>query len=123
MQSVAAVDKGGEHVFAITLRSNPLLMVGVISIHEITPGMVVLGYWIGASYRRRGFAGEAARAVAAFALEHLPVTRIRAECRTTNLGSRRVLERAGFQVVGRARHKSAHFGRYLPTLVFALDRT
>lgn len=111
-----------DRTFVITLRSNPRRTIGLIGVHQVTPDTAVLGYWIGAAYRRLGYTGEAARAVCAMALQHFSIRRIKAQCLKTNRGSQRVLRKSGFKFVGRSWCKSTQFNRYLLTLVFALER-
>ena len=59
-----------------------------------------LGYWIGQPYWGRGYATEAARTAVAFAFESAEVDRVVALPLSTNVPSRRVLEKAGLRLVG-----------------------
>jgi ribosomal-protein-alanine N-acetyltransferase len=63
-------------------------------------GMVELGYSVLQSYRNRGYATEAVKALVEWASEHPEVRRIVAETKRTNTGSIRVLEKNGFTQVG-----------------------
>ena len=45
-----------------------------------------------------------------------------ATARTVNIASQRVLMAAGMAQVGRGQIKSAQLGRYVPVLVFQIDR-
>ncbi|MEO8273534.1 MAG: GNAT family N-acetyltransferase [Chloroflexota bacterium] len=60
-------------------------------------GEMEMGYSVVPSRRRRGYATEAARALVAWALEQPGVTAILAGTDADNVGSQRVLERAGFE--------------------------
>ena len=62
--------------------------------------MVEIGYGITPSYRRQGYASEAARAMIAWAFSCPDVKRVTAECLEDNTGSIRVLENAGMQRTG-----------------------
>ncbi len=55
-----------------------------------------IGYRLARAAWGRGYGTEAVGAIATLALTRLGVTRLRAETMATNLGSRRVLEKAGF---------------------------
>jgi ribosomal-protein-alanine N-acetyltransferase len=57
-----------------------------------------LGFVIGRVHWGQGIATDAARAVVRFAFETLGLAEIRAELLQSNLASRRVLEKAGFQL-------------------------
>ncbi|WP_155071500.1 GNAT family N-acetyltransferase [Streptomyces taklimakanensis] len=63
-------------------------------------GSVEIGYAVVEAYRGRGIAGEAVRALTAWALERPGVTEVRAETDAGNPASRRVLRGAGFRPVG-----------------------
>jgi RimJ/RimL family protein N-acetyltransferase len=67
--------------------------------------MLEVGYWCRKSQQRRGLIAEAVRAITAFAVSELKARRI--ECRTDeeNIASRRVCERAGYQLEGILRHE------------------
>jgi RimJ/RimL family protein N-acetyltransferase len=64
-----------------------------------------IGYWIGAPYRGRGFATEAAQLALAWAARHLPPGRVGAYVDAENVASRRVLANCGMRLVrGSANH-------------------
>jgi 8-oxo-dGTP diphosphatase len=60
-----------------------------------------LGYWIGESYRGRGLAAEAARAMLTLAFETLDLSEVFASARPDNAASLRVLETLGLRPDGR----------------------
>lgn len=68
--------------------------------HAGSPGTVELGYGINPSYWNRGYATEMARAMVAWARGRPDVDHIVSECLTDNIGSIRVLEKAGFHRTG-----------------------
>lgn len=59
-----------------------------------------LGYWIGQSHWGQGYASEAARAMLVHAFETLHVHEVVASVFTDNAGSRKVLEKSGFDYDG-----------------------
>lgn len=67
-------------------------------------GSVEIGYATNASMRGRGYATEMASALSDWALAQPGVSRIAAECLAGNRASVRVLQKSGFQVVGRRFH-------------------
>ena len=56
-----------------------------------------VNYYIAPQYRRQGYASEALRAVLKFGFDELRLTRIQGRCAVENLGSERVLQKAGLQ--------------------------
>lgn len=63
-------------------------------------GVVEMGYGLSASFRRRGYATEAAQTLVDWAMCQPRVKRITAECLRTNIASRRVLEHLQMTCVG-----------------------
>ena len=66
-------------------------------------GTVEIGYSVVPEHRSKGYAGELARALTEHALAMPDVTRVVAETHEQNVASRKVLERAGFRLVGAGR--------------------
>ena len=77
-------------------------VVGDIGFHgpPDESGTVEIGYSVLPDRRRRGYATEAARGIAAWALEQPGVRAVSANCEPDNIGSIRALERAGFTRIG-----------------------
>ncbi len=63
-------------------------------------GPIDFGYWLGLDYWGKGYASEAGRAVLTQAFCIGRVDEIVTDCRLDNPGSRRVLDKLGFQSVG-----------------------
>jgi RimJ/RimL family protein N-acetyltransferase len=96
--------KTGEGVvFAITLRSDGMLVGAVGLAINQRFDRAELGYWIGASYWNQGYCTEAAKAVLLYAFEELGVNRVQATHLTRNSASRRVMQKLGMQHEGRLR--------------------
>lgn len=62
-----------------------------------TEGAFEIGYWIGKSHWGHGYATEAAQAMLTYAFERLHVQEMLASVFTENIGSRKVLEKCGFE--------------------------
>ncbi|MFI6084875.1 GNAT family N-acetyltransferase [Streptomyces sp. NPDC051217] len=71
------------------------LIVGAVGLFPPAEGTIEFGYGIVPSRRGRGYASEAARAIAAFALTAPGVHTVRANVELSNPASARVLEKAG----------------------------
>ncbi len=103
--------------FLITLKNNPRYAVGAAGLHEGKNNHII-GYWVGAAYRRRGYVGEAARALAQYGFETLELPVIEIACRTHNLASKRIIERLGGRRPKLRMDWSRMGNRYVPTLVY-----
>ena len=81
---------------------------------------VEIGYWLRTPYCGKGFMNEAVVAVTLFALETLKVARVEIRCDEQNARSRRVAERAGYQLEGVLRNDERdHHGNLRSTCVFS----
>lgn len=87
-----------ERAYAMTGRD--LTFLGIISIHFHPAAVPEIGYWLGEPFWGRGYATEAVRSLvsAAFATGLCPA--INAYTLKVNAGSQRVLEKAGFALIG-----------------------
>lgn len=63
----------------------------------------MLGYWLGVPYWGQGFTSEAAKAVVHYGFDELELHRIEATCMPHNVGSSRVMEKAGMSYEGTLR--------------------
>ena len=61
-----------------------------------------LGYWLAPALWGQGFVTEAARALVQFGFDIVGLHKLTVGCVESNIGSRRVIEKVGFQLVGRA---------------------
>ncbi len=94
-------DRGAEYAFAVCEEGDLIACCGVTG----PDGNFDLGYWVGAPFRGRGVATEAARAVAHFAFERLGADVLQAGHFTDNPASGRVLEKAGFRYTGETKQQ------------------
>lgn len=81
-----------------------------------------LGYWIGKSYWGRGIATAAARAASDYAFQAFGLERVFAIAFTRNVGSVRVLEKAGFEREGLMKRASIKEGEVLDEFLYARYR-
>jgi len=103
------------------VRRSDRRLVGGIGLHHLDAlhQRAELGYWVGARFRRQGYAAEAARAVCALGFRRLGLHRIEARVFPGNAASVGVLRSVGFRREGRLRQSIAKDGRHLDELVFA----
>jgi RimJ/RimL family protein N-acetyltransferase len=115
-------EEGGGWTFVVTAKAEGGALIGACGYggrHQEGPE---IGYWIGEPYWGRGYATEAVRAV----IDHLfgvtGLDALAAGCRVTNLASRRVIEKCGFQWTGAALMRVRALGASVPADRFRLER-
>jgi len=110
----------GEPMFLITLRDETVIGACGLVMQELKGQEPApeLGYWLGVKHWGKGYATEALHAVIDYAFTDLAHEALQAGSRVTNPGSRRVLEKCGFQWTGvglcriRAINSSAPIDRF-----------
>lgn len=97
-------NKNRHKVFVILNNTSNELM-GVVGIHNIDTknGKAELGYFLWKHYWRRGYMAEAVGLALRYAFEELNLRKVYARVYEPNVGSRKVLEKNGFKLVGRLR--------------------
>ncbi|MBD8556842.1 GNAT family N-acetyltransferase [Rhizobium sp. CFBP 8762] len=90
----------GKCVYAITKADNGEFL-GCAGVESHTDGVTAeLGYWLGERHWNQGYATEAAQALTDMAFRTRDIEFIDARCRVTNVASRRVIQKCGFQFQG-----------------------
>jgi RimJ/RimL family protein N-acetyltransferase len=107
---------------AITPRSKPGSLIGVVGIRAGEGGVPSLGYWLGTPYWGQGFATEAARSLVDAFFAYTDGKELVASARVINPDSARVLEKCGFAAVGSGLESFPARGGLLPVDHFRLDR-
>jgi ribosomal-protein-alanine N-acetyltransferase len=110
------------YAFLVYRRSDEAL-VGGLNLSNVTRGIrqsCSIGYWIGQRFARQGLMTDAVRVAVAFAFDHLRLHRVEAGCVPTNVASRGLLLKAGFQEEGFARKYLNINGRWHDHLLFAM---
>lgn len=124
---IFAMRKGnalGEHlVLAITPRSRPNELIGMIGAHKQATGLPFLGYWLGTPHWNKGYATEAVQALIDSLFSLVEVPAIEADTRVINPASRRVLEKSGFRQEGSFLKSLPARGGLFPCEQFRLDRS
>ena len=112
----------GKCVYAVTEADNGRFL-GCCGIEpQDDPATLELGYWIGEPFWGKGYATEAAHAVIDMAFRTRNVECIDVRCRVTNLASRRVIHKCGFQFQGTGMINSMALGSAIPVEWYRLDR-
>ncbi|MEO1195868.1 MAG: GNAT family protein [Pseudomonadota bacterium] len=97
-------------------------LVGAITLDNIRRGPAqsgTLGYWVGETYARRGYMGEAIDAVVHHAFHGLDLSRVEAACLPENAASRGLLEKSGFKYEGVAQSYLQINGRWRNHVLYA----
>jgi len=105
--------------WAITADGSVVGSIGVVrkeNVHRLTGE---LGYLIAEPYWGLGIATQAVRQVCSHVFENSDIIRIYAEPYAHNIGSCRVLEKAGFSFEGTLRSNAVKNGRIIDMLLYA----
>lgn len=85
--------------FAYGLRADGGALAGGAGLHaRLGPGVLEIGYWVGAAYGGRGYATGAARALTEAALTLREVARLEIHCDEANVRSAAVPRRLGYRL-------------------------
>src|SRR5262245_13345881 len=111
---------GSEIAFLITLADGTVMGACGLAFAERQPPE--LGYWLGVPHWGKGYATEAVRAVIDYAFTDLDHEALASSARVTNPGSRRILEKCGFQWTGAGLCRVRALSSSVPIDRFRLDR-
>lgn len=106
---------------AITQGGTLIGCVG-LTLNRGDAGEAELGYWVGAKFWGRGFAGEAARALLDWGFSTLGLDRVVASALTDNLASQAVLRAVGFAQTGQDVQEFMSRNRAMPVLLFEMAK-
>ncbi|MCA1970448.1 MAG: GNAT family N-acetyltransferase [Rhizobium sp.] len=113
----------GKCVYAITKADNgEFLGCCALEPHVNDADTLEIGYWLGEPHWNRGYATEAAHALIDMAFRTRDIAHIDARCRVTNIASRRVIQKCGFQFQGSGMVASLAMGGMMPVEWYRLDR-
>ncbi|MFG1302067.1 GNAT family N-acetyltransferase [Xanthobacter sp. V3C-3] len=122
VETLAAIPDAA--TFAVFLkREGALAFAGMVSFGRRPPEPAPeIGYWIGEPFWGLGIATEAVRAVIDYAFSETDLSLLLGSARVVNPGSRRVLEKCGFQWSGVGLTRVRALGASVPVDRFQLDR-
>jgi len=107
--------------FAIEQKADNKLVGSIgLYLHEPKRQQALLGYTFAKAYWGRGFGTDAARAVIQFGFKELKLHRISAMCDVRNIGSFRVMEKAGMRREGLFLQERFIKGHWRDTLVYSI---
>ena len=112
----------GKCVYAITRGDNGAFL-GCCGLEpQEDERTVEIGYWLGEPHWNKGYATEAAHVLIDMAFRTRDIDHIDARCRVTNVASRRVIQKCGFQFQSSGMIGSLALGGMVPVEWFRLDR-
>ena len=120
--AMLCADKSAVFAYAICLEDRAVGSIGAFRQSNIHFRTAELGYYLAREYWGRGIVTEAVRQLCERVFAQTDILRIYAEPFSDNVGSRRVLEKAGFQLEGILRRNACKNGRVLATALYALTR-
>lgn len=89
--------------------------------HPLGKACLEIGYGIDdPSFRKKGYATEAAMLFVDFLFNTKPLERIQATTNIANRGSQRVLEKVGFKLEGTLRHSDFLDGQFSDILIYSI---
>jgi [ribosomal protein S5]-alanine N-acetyltransferase len=98
-------------------------LIGTINLFQVLRGSLqsaFIGYFLDRGYNGRGYTSEAANLIVKYGFEELKLHRIEAGVMPNNIGSIRVLEKAGFHKEGTARKNVRINGKWEDHQVLAI---
>ncbi|MCD8356294.1 MAG: GNAT family N-acetyltransferase [Clostridia bacterium] len=120
--AMLSADKNDTFAFAIVCDGNVVGSIGAFRQGNIHNRTAELGYYLAEPYWRKGIMTEAVRQICAYIFDNTDILRIYAEPFALNIGSCRVLEKAGFQYEGTLKNNAVKNGKVLDMKMYALTR-
>ncbi len=85
-------------IFAIVVNGEPSGSIGIFQQQDINRLNAELGYWIAEKWWGRGIMTEVVKEMVKYGFDTYPINRIYARPFPTNIGSQKVLQKAGFML-------------------------
>lgn len=113
---------GTDVIYAVTSADTGELLGAVQLAHMSTlHRRAELGYWVAFAHWSSGICSEAVGAVIRYAHSELGISRIVCSCLPRNIGSERVMQKAGFLPEGRLVKHVNHRGVFEDMLIYGLN--
>ena len=82
--------------FAIVVDSKAVGGIGIMLKSDVERATAEIGYWLGEAYWNKGIMTKVVKEITYYAFAHFPIKKLYASVFETNVGSARVLYKAGF---------------------------
>lgn len=109
-------------IFAIDINGNASGGIGIHLQNDIHIKNAELGYWLAEPFWGKGIMTKAVTQMVDYGFKTFDITRIFARPYGTNIGSQKVLEKAGFILEGRFKNTIFKNGKYLDELIYAIRK-
>ena len=117
-----ASHQASAHFLAIEVENEVVGCVGIEKQQDVYRKSAELGYWIGQEYWNRGIMTHVVSEMVEYAFSKFDIVRLYAHVFEGNIGSVRVLEKAGFVQEAIQRKAVCKEGRFLDQFVYAIVR-
>lgn len=123
ISAMLAANESDTFAFAITVNGKAIGSIGSFRQTNIHNKTAELGYYIAEEYWGKGIMTEAVKQLCDYVFSHTDIIRIYAEPFAYNIGSCRVLEKAGFQYEGTLRSNALKNGNVLDMKMYSKLKT
>ena len=123
ISAMLAANESDTFAFAITVNGKVIGSIGAFRQANIHNKTAELGYYIAEDYWGKGIMTEAVKQLCDYVFSHTDIIRIYAEPFAYNIGSCRVLEKAGFQYEGTLRSNALKNGNVLDMKMYSKLKT
>ncbi|MGC3978384.1 MAG: GNAT family protein [Paludibacteraceae bacterium] len=106
-------------VFAIEVDGEAVGSIGIFQQADIHEKNAEIGYWLSEKYWGKGIMTKAIREIVDYGFNTFDIVRIYARPFSTNKGSQRVLEKAGFALEARLKNALYKNGEYMDELIYS----
>ncbi|MEE1186856.1 MAG: GNAT family protein [Acutalibacteraceae bacterium] len=120
--SLQSKDENCTLEYAIIVDDRPVGSIGIFRRDNIYKKTCELGYYLAQEYWGKGIMTDAVRQICDYVFTHTDIIRIFAEVYADNIGSCRVLEKAGFTLEGIMKNNAIKNGKVLDMKLYALTR-
>ena len=110
------------HIFAIDVAGEAVGGIGLHPQADVHRKNAELGYWLAEPFWGKGIITNAIKEIVAFGFKTYDINRIFARPFATNIGSQKVLEKAGFALEGRFEKTFIKNGELVDELVYAVRK-
>lgn len=118
ISAMLAADENDTFAFAITADGKVVGSIGAFRQGNIHRQTAELGYYIAEEYWGKGIMTEAVKLLCEYVFSNTDIIRIYAEPFAHNIGSQRVLEKAGFQYEGTLRSNAVKNDKFLDMKIY-----
>lgn len=120
ISAMLSAEEYGTFAFAITVDNIVIGSIGIFRQGNIHRQTAELGYFIAEKYWGKGIMTEAVKQICEYVFANSDIIRIYAEPFAYNIGSCRVLEKAGFQYEGTLRSNAVKNGKVIDMKMYSL---